>query len=264
PDLLLRNRRAAVLFRLKARVALRQASIVFTVSEASRRAVGRCFGIDTGSIAVVGCAPDAVFRPRSDAEVASARDAVGLDSRDPLFVYAAGINPHKNIETLVDAFARVRPNGVTPRLVIAGELRHEPYVSAVAAVRDRVRAQGLGARVLLPGFISDATLASLYTDATAAIVPSLAEGFGLPAVEAAACGTPVLLSDLPAHHETLGDAALYFASRDANGLHRLLERMLAEPRLRAPLGLAGRRAVSSLSWDTGALHLAGLMRAAAA
>ncbi|MDX6511929.1 MAG: hypothetical protein QOE36_1433, partial [Gaiellaceae bacterium] len=111
PDLLLRNRRAAVLFRLKARVALRQARIVFTVSEASRRAVGRCFGIDTGSIAVVGCAPDAVFRPRSDAEVASARDALGLDSRDPLFVYAAGINPHKNVETLVDAFARVRPNG---------------------------------------------------------------------------------------------------------------------------------------------------------
>jgi glycosyltransferase involved in cell wall biosynthesis len=92
---------------------------------------------------------------------------------------------------------------------------------------------------------------------------SLGEGFGLPAVEAAACGTATVLSDLPAHRESLGSAALYFAPGDAAELARQLGRVLDDSALRAELGELGRRAVSGLSWTTSAEELARLLRSTA-
>ena len=88
-----------------------------------------------------------------------------------------------------------------------------------------------------------------------AVVPSLAEGFGLPAVEAAACGAPVIVSALPAHRETLGDAAHYFPPRDVGALRAELERVLVDPELRRTLGENARQAVARLSWDAAAEKL---------
>ncbi len=97
------------------------------------------------------------------------------------------------------------------------------YLSAGGPVRDRIGELGLEERVLLPGYVSDETLAGLYSGAAAAVVPSLSEGFGLPAVEAAACGCAVVLSDLPAHRESLGSAALFFEPTDVSQLAEALD-----------------------------------------
>ena len=255
PELTMPTRRARTAWWVKERLAVRSARAVFTVSEASRRLIAERFSLDEQAIGIVSEAPDLEFSPRTPEQMAAELAILGLE-RERFFVYAGGISPHKNLETLVDAFAELRRRrGEVPRLVLVGDLAGDPYMSAAATVRARVSELGLGADVLLPGFVSDEQLACLYSGALAAVLPSLAEGFGLPAVEAAACGTAVVLSDLPAHRETLGDGALYFAPRDVAELASQMERVLDDPPLRRSTADRGRERVSRLSWDAGAAQL---------
>ena len=250
PELTLPRRRDRAAWRLKERVAVRRAAAVFTVSQAARAELGL-------DVVVVPEAPDPVFAPRPPEAVEKALAELGLERAEPLVVYAAGLSPHKNVETLLEAFAGLGSNG--SRLVLAGALEDETFASAAGSIRERVRGLGLDERVLLPGYVSDEQLACLYTAAAAAVVPSLAEGFGLPAVEAAACGAAVVLSDLPAHRESLGDAALYFAPRDASALRAALERALSEP----GHGDRARAAVAGLTWDPAATRLRELIHGVA-
>jgi len=261
PELTLPSRRARLAWDMKQRLAVRRARVVFTVSEASRAALARRFGLPLERIAVVREAPDSAFRPRPEGEIAAARSRVGLDSDERFVVYAGGISPHKNLETLLEAFAGAADGG---RLVLAGDLSDREFLSAGELIRRLVTASGLEDRVLLPGFVPDDALAALYTGAAAAVVPSLAEGFGLPAVEAAACGAPAILSDLPAHRESLADAALYFSPTDGRALRAHLEQALREEGLRSSLGERGRQAVAGLSWDAAARDLRDLVWKAAA
>ena len=264
PELTLPRRRDRVFWGLKERVAVRRATAVFTVSQASRAELVRTFGLEPERVAVVPEAPDAIFTPRPREAVERVLAELGLDPDERLVVYAAGLSPHKNVETLLEAFAAVPSNGSAPaRLVLAGDLEDEAFLSAAASIRDGIRRLGLADRVLLPGFVSDDQLACLYTAAAAAVVPSLAEGFGLPAVEAAACGAPVILSELAAHRETLGDAARYFPPRDSAALRAELERTLADPELRRRLGEEARHAVAGLSWDAAAERLREVVHGAA-
>jgi glycosyltransferase involved in cell wall biosynthesis len=113
--------------------------------------------------------------------------------------------------------------------------------------------------VRLPGYVPDGPLACLCSAATAVVIPSLAEGFGLPAVEAAACGAPLLLSDLPAHRETLDGAALFFPPKDADALAGLLAQVSRDDGLREELGERARKAVAPLTWDASAERLRGLL-----
>ncbi len=264
PELTLPGRRDRIFWKLKERLAIRRATAVFTVSEASRAELARVFGLRPERIAVVPEAPAPAFRPREPGEVESARAELGVRPEERVVVYAAGLSPHKNVEALVDAFAALRQNGSSPvRLVIAGDIEGDAFHSAAESIRDRIHARGIAEHVLLPGFVSDDQLASLYTGAGAAVVPSLAEGFGLPAVEAAACGAPVLLSALPAHRESLGEAALYFSPTDTPALTALLERTLADPDAARARGEDARHAVSRLTWDAAADALQAVLEEAA-
>lgn len=264
PELTLPRRRDRAFWLLKERVAVRRAAAVFTVSEASRAELARTFGLAPERVAVVPEAPDPIFEPRPREAVARALGELGLGQDERFVVYAAGLSPHKNVETLLEAFASLPLNGSAPaRLVLAGALEDESFHSAADSIRERIGRLGLGDRVLLPGFVSDEQLACLYTAASAAVVPSLAEGFGLPAVEAAACGAPVILSALPAHRETLGDAARYFPPRDADALRAELERTLRDPELARSLGEQARAAVAGLTWDASAHGLRELVHGAA-
>ena len=255
PELTMPTRRARTAWWLKERLAVRSAKAVFTVSEASRRLIAERFSLDEQEIGIVSEAPDPTFGPRTPQQMAAELAVLGLEP-GRFFVYAGGISPHKNLETLVDALAELRRRrGEVPRLVLVGDLAGDPYMSAAASVRARISGLGLGEDVLLPGFVSDEQLACLYSGALAAVLPSLAEGFGLPAVEAAACGTAVVLSDLPAHRETLGDGGLYFAPRDVAELASQMARVLDDPELRRTTADRGRERVSRLSWARGAAQL---------
>jgi glycosyltransferase involved in cell wall biosynthesis len=262
PELTLPDRRARAFWRAKRALAIRNAARIFTVSEASRAVLEQRFGLH--DVAVVPEAPDPVFRPRGERDAQAALAAVGVEF-GAFFVYAGGISPHKNLPALLDGYGRLRETRPeAPPLVLVGDLESDPYMSAAEAVRERIATLGLEAHVVLPGFVSDDTLAGLYSAATAAVLPSLAEGFGLPAVEAAACGAATVLSDLPAHRETLGDAALYFPPTDAARLAEQLGRLLGDGALRDRLREHARVHVAALSWDLAADRLRELVTDTAA
>ncbi len=268
PELTLGRRRDRVAWQLKERFAIRRATLIFTVSEASRAVLAARFGLERERIAVVPEAPDPVFAPRGPAEVAAALAPLGVAPGEPYILCAAGgISPHKSVETMLDAYSALASNANvdTPRLIVAGGLEgDDSYLSAATAIRSRITELGLDTRVLLPGFVPDETLACLYAGATVVVNPSLAEGFGLPAVEAAACGAPALLSDLPAHRETLGDAAIFFPPRDMATLSRELARLLGDPELRHLVASRCHKAVAPLTWDAAADRLQELVHAASA
>ena len=260
PELTLPSRKNRLLWRLKEGMAVRRATRVFTVSAASREAVGRRFGIDPERLAVVPEAPDPVFGPRGEEALRAELDPLRLEPGG-YYVYAGGISPHKNLELLIDAYAGFAEGPGAPPLVLVGDMDDDSYLSAAAGVRRRIAAHGLEDSVRLPGFVSDETLACLYAGARAAVLPSLAEGFGLPAVEAAACGAPVVLSDLPAHRETLGSAGLFFPPTDRAALEAALHRVNGDAALRRSMGGRACEAVSEMTWDATADRLGELLAA---
>lgn len=262
PDLAFPSRRDRVLWQLKQRLAVRGADRLFAVSEASRSAVAARFGVPRESIGVVPEAPDPVFSPRASDDVAEAITSIGAPASYILF--AGGISPHKNVTGLVRAYATLAARMPdAPALVLAGSLEDEVYATAAGSVRGQVAELGLNGHVLLPGFVSDEVLARLYSGAVLVVNPSLGEGFGLPAVEAAACGAPLVLSDLPAHRESMGDAALYVPPGDDAALAKVLVRLLGDQELRRDLARRAQARVSSLSWDDAASALGLLLRDAA-
>lgn len=264
PELTLPSRRARLFWRAKQRLAVRRAHRLFTVSESARREISARLRIPVEKLAVVPEAPDPVFSPRPQDEVDRELAVVGLAAGESYLLYAGGISPHKNVETLLEGYAIVRRGAAAPpKLVVAGALEGDAYLSAAGAVRKRISELGLGDGVVLPGYVDDETLACLYTGAAAVVLPSLAEGFGLPAVEAAACGAPVVLSDIPAHRETLGDDALFFPARDAAVLAERIEQLLGSDVLRRSLAERGHRRVARYTWDAAAVALRDLVHEAA-
>lgn len=262
PHLTVPGVRARVFWSLKQRVALSFATRLFTVSKAARSAIQTELGVRQGKLGIVPEAPDPIFRPAGERAVAEARAAIGLRPHQDYLLYAGGISPHKNLETLVAAFGLLPTP--RPQLVAVGDLDRETYVSSAATLRRQIATLGLESQVTLPGFVSDQTLAGLYSGAYAVANPSLAEGFGLPAVEAAACGAPVLLSDIPAHRETLGGAAVFFPARSATALATELNSLLQDRALRDAMAAKCFQAVAGLTWDASADALRDLLREAAA
>jgi alpha-1,3-rhamnosyl/mannosyltransferase len=128
-------------------------------------------------------------------------------------------------------------------------------MSSTGSVTERIAQLGLAEHVVLPGFVSDEALACLYSAALAVVLPSLIEGFGLPAVEAAACGAAVLLSDLEPHRASLGDAALYFDPEDSEAIAHAMSWALDEPDRTESLGDEAREQVAPLTWDATARAL---------
>jgi glycosyltransferase involved in cell wall biosynthesis len=257
PELTVHSRRERAAVALKHRAGVRTARTLFTVSETARRAIVERLGIRADRLHVVPEAADDVFFPRVGAELVAGLQAVGLRPHEAFFVNFGGLSPHKNVELLIDAYAGLGAGA--PRLVLVGELETSTYLSSAGAVRERIARNGLEHSVLLTGYVSDEVLACLCSAAAAIVLPSLAEGFGLPAVEAAACGAPLVLSELDAHRETSGDAALYFSPTDPRALTEVLARVAADGALRSDLSAKALAASRTRTWDAAADALARLV-----
>jgi len=236
-------------FRTATRAFAAKAAAVVTVSEFSRAQIERHFHIPSERIEVVPCGIDSRFHPASEGEVAAVRARLGLP-RDFL-LYVGGFVAHKNVPSLLRAYARIKDGA--PPLLLCG--RHsetiQPEIDRLA-LRSHVRT--------IPGQGHD-TLPALYTAARAFVFPSRYEGFGLPPMEALACGTPTVVSDAGSLPEVTGGAALTYPVDDEAALaERLREILSLSAERRAGLTMAGRVQAAQFTWERTARRMAALYR----
>jgi glycosyltransferase involved in cell wall biosynthesis len=246
--------------------SLRRAAQVIVVSEQSRRDLlesypGKAERLSERlSVVPLGVDTD-VFRPSQAQTVTAVRRRFGIQG--PYLLSLAGIEPRKNIPAIIGAYASL-PDDVRPALVIAGPVA--PWNPegwnlvrpALAELPHRVRD-----RIVVTGYVSEGEKVALLGGAEALVYPSLYEGFGLPVIEAMACGTPVLTSDVSALPETAGDAALLVDPGAPAAITAGMERILTDTELRERLRVAGIARAAAFSWDETARLTAGVLRRAA-
>jgi len=215
----------------------RRAAALLTVSNAAR---DELLAHDPSLAPRLAVAPNGVDFPPNEDPAVLAR----LGVRAPYVLYAGSYEPRKNLATALSAYARLASRGVEHGFVGIVDAR-----SGHAPKRERQLASlRLGDRVRLVHSLADEEVRALYTQAAVLCFPSSAEGFGLPPLQAAACGLPVVASDLPSVREVLADAALYVAPRDAESLAGALRLVLGDETLRARLIEDGRRRAAGFTW----------------
>jgi glycosyltransferase involved in cell wall biosynthesis len=231
--------------------ATRQAERILTVSEASKRDILRFFNIPPDKVRVIYNAIDERFlTPPDEATTERVRQRYQLDH--PFVLYVGNIKPHKNLERLIEAFGRARLDGPPGlKLVVIGD-----EVSKYPTLRQMVHRHKLDKHVRFLGFQPQETLASFYCLAGAFVFPSLYEGFGLPPLEAMACGTPVITSNVSSLPEVAGDAALLVDPYDVDALAHAMVRVFADPSLRQTLTTRGFARARQFSWadSVAAIH----------
>ncbi len=253
PHLVFESRRSRWLWQLKSRLAIRRSSCVLTVSEASKQGLMRRFGLDDARVRVLYGAPAAVFRqPSRDTD--AHRDALtrhGLHPREPFLLYVGGISPHKNLTTLIDAFARVRVDPALDalHLVLVGDYAGDVFRTCHEELVEYATRLGVADRVRFPGFVPDEDLVHLYAATAAFVFPSYLEGFGLPAAEAMACGAPVIASTGGSLPEVLAEAGDLFDPHDVEGLAERLRRVLHDPAYQQELRGRSLRRARAFSWE---------------
>jgi glycosyltransferase involved in cell wall biosynthesis len=253
PELVFPRLGGRIAWRLKEAAAARWADRIVTVSEASRRAIQDWLGRPDPRIRVITEGPDPVFGPRSDGpESDTVLRRHGLRPGERYLLYVGGLSPHKNLPRLVEAYAQSA--GAEVRLVLTGDV-HDVFHTCVPAIRAAIGRHGLGDRVILTGFVPDEELVFLYGRAYALVQPSLLEGFGLPAVEAMACGTPVIASWAGSLPEVIGGAGVYFDPTDVGSIAAAISRLLAEPDRRDRLADRALKRSARFTWDAAARAL---------
>ncbi|GAB4200057.1 MAG: glycosyltransferase family 1 protein [Roseiflexaceae bacterium] len=223
-----------------ARVAQR----VIAISGATRDDLVAEARVPASKIRVIhhGVAPH--FRPVEDpAALATVQAHYGIAG--PYVLYVGTVQPRKNLVRLIEAFAAVAGEAApTTQLVIAGKRGW-----LTEAIERRAAELGLAERVRFTGYVADADLPALISGAQVFALPSLYEGFGMPVLEAMACGTPVLAANSSALPEVAGDAALLADPTSVPAISAALARLLAEPGLRAALRERGLRRAGEFTWE---------------
>jgi glycosyltransferase involved in cell wall biosynthesis len=224
-------------------VAVRKANRVIAVSGSTKSDLVKTLGVPDGKIDVIYQAADTdlVCNPEvSAAELLGTRYGV----RGRYILYVGTMLKHKNLPRLIRAFALLKNrDGLPHSLVIAGK-RGAGYDECLAAVEEC----GVQDSVIFTGYLPDEELAAFYRGADLFVFPSLYEGFGLPLLEAMACGLPVVTSNLSSLPEVAGEAALLVDPYDVESLSAAMRRVLTEPGLGQELGRRGREQVRRFSW----------------
>ncbi len=221
----------------------RKARCIITISESTRRDTIRLLEVSPKKVDVVYCGVGKAFRPLSEREVASFRQKRGLPERFILFI--GTIEPRKNVARLIEAYSRLGDKQVK---LIVGGAKGWLYKEVFA----RVEELGLTDDVLFPGYIPSDELPLWYNAAELFVYPSLYEGFGLPPLEAMACGTPVITSNVSSLPEVVGEAGLTVDPTDSEGLAEAMNQVLGDKALRQSMRERGLARASLFSWTKAA------------
>lgn len=252
------TRRGAFQLKLTVRRTARRAARIATVSEFSRQDLLRTYGLAPEKVAVTynGLEEQFTPTPNSAEEATAIRQRFGI-SRD--FILAVGsLQPRKNLVRLIRAYAKLRTEqpAFTAQLVIVGRklwLHHEIFAE--------VARQPWAQDVILTGYVADEDLPPLYRAARVFVYPSLFEGFGLPPLEALACGTTVVTSDNSSLPEVVGDAALLIEPQDEAAIAQAILQATSDEALRTRLRTAGLERARRFTWRTAAEQTLALYQA---
>jgi glycosyltransferase involved in cell wall biosynthesis len=224
---------------------LRAADAVIAVSESSKKDAVRIYGIDEAKITVIyeGVSPH--FRGASPEAISAVRHKYGLPDE---FILSLGtIEPRKNLTALLEAYHHLRNDGSSLGLVIVGKKGW-----LYSGFFNRMRELGLENNIVFPGFVPDEDLPALYSAAALFVFPSLYEGFGLPVLEALACGAPVIASNASSLPEVAGEAALLVDPSSVEALVRAAREALSNGRLREHLQERGPKQAAKFNWQRAA------------
>jgi len=239
--------------RLFAQLSVRRARRIIAVSESTKRDLVHWYSLPPDKVDVVYNGVDSGFRPLPSEQVAAFRREAGLPDRFILFV--GTLEPRKNVVGLLEAYARL-PKDRPPLMLVGGKgwLYDEIFA--------RVEALGLSGEVRFVGYVAAEALPLWYNAAELFVYPSLYEGFGLPALEAMACGTPVVTSTASSLPEVVGDAGWLVDPTDTDGLAAAMAQVLGSREWREQMRVEGLIQAETFSWEKTALTTAHSFRRA--
>ncbi len=224
-------------------IIARAATKIITATEFIKQEVVTHLKVDPAKIAVTPYAPRRNFKWIPLEQTEQTRLRLGIEKEFILFV--GTIEPRKNLITLMRAFAEILKNtDLRPQLVVAGQKGW-----LVEETLNYVGRENLSDRVVFTGYVSDADLRALYSSCTVCVYPSLYEGFGLPPLEAMACGAPVITSDIPCLTETTEKAASLVPPLDVDKMAQAIVEMLCNEEKRAHFSQLGLRHASRFTWE---------------
>lgn len=255
PELVFPSARSKFFWKMKQSLAFRQADVIATVSEYSKKEIAEHFRVPDTRIRIISEAARPVFQPLSTTNgFASVLSKYGLALGESFLLYVGGISPHKNLKTLITAFDRIldAEGGDQPKLVLVGDYENDPFFSAYPELKHLVSDLELDEKVVFAGYVDDEDLAHLYNAAAMLVFPSFEEGFGLPAVEAMACGTPVAASRAGSLPEILGDAGRYFDPSNVESMAAVIKGLLADKTARGKMRDLGLARSQKFQWKRAA------------
>jgi glycosyltransferase involved in cell wall biosynthesis len=224
---------------------------IITVSNASERDIVRFFHVRPDCVATIPCGVSPRFGPRAASQVFDTLSRYGIVP--PYLLTVGALQARKNLETLLESFARLRLEGLPHRLVVVGRKAWKSE-----GIFHRLDDLGLGDAVVLTGYVDDADLPALYAGAACFVFPSIYEGFGLPPLEAMACGVPVVTSNTSSLPEVVGDAAITVDPHDVGGFVAAIRRIVDQPALADELRARGLERAQRFTWERAAAAHASL------
>jgi alpha-1,3-rhamnosyl/mannosyltransferase len=229
--------------RLRLPLMTRKATMIITPSDSVRDEVCEHLNIDRSRVTAVPLAPGAVFKPLKQLETTATLARLSIEH--PFLLFVGTIEPRKNLLTLIQAFEQLlRTTELRPQLVIAGRMgwktnEFRSYI-AESPSADRIR---------VTGYVSNEELRALYSSCSAFVYPSIHEGFGLPPLEAMACGAPVVATRVPSLMTAPETVARIVSPKDVNDITEALVELLSDKGLKDALIDGGFRHAASFSWE---------------
>jgi len=220
---------------------------IIAISQFTKQRIVERLGVKPEKVTVIPNGVDDRFSPRTPEEIQAVRRSLGIHA--PAYILCVGsLEPRKNLRRLLEAWARVQPwLDADVELVVAG-------AKGSSRVFDTVQIDPLPPRVQFTGYVSDEQLPCLYAGALALVYPSLYEGFGLPPLEAMACGTPVVTSDGTSLPEVAAEAAVLVNPEDVDSIAQGIRHVVSSSALREELRRLGLERASRTSWERTPQH----------
>jgi glycosyltransferase involved in cell wall biosynthesis len=239
----LHTRAKRLFFPLAIRASARRADALIAVSESTRQDVIRVLGISPEKIITIQSGVDPAFRPINDT-VAKGKIAEKYDLPERFILYVGLIEPRKNLPMLISAFKRFIDSGKDYKLVLVGS-----YGWMYEKLLKQINNLDLEGMIYFTGYVSQEDLPLVYNLSSLFVYPTIYEGFGLPVLEAMACGVPVITTDVSSLPEIVGEAGMLVPVNDVEALYGAMIAVLGDEDVRRKMINKGMQRAAKFTWE---------------